>query len=64
MLELSVACGLCLFLDQERPRFYQQCNVCDIKNLKLIGHVMTTVHVQSFVVTGHVMTTVRVQSLL
>ena len=38
MHELSVATeiavGLYLFLDQERPLFYQQCNAWDIKNLE------------------------------
>ena len=34
--------GLCLFLDLESPLFCQQCNVCNIKNPKLIGHCMTT----------------------
>ena len=52
MHELSVASeiapGLCLFLDQESPLFYQQCNAQDVKNLKLTGHHMLTAQVQSW----------------
>ena len=51
MHELSVASeiapGLCLFLDQESPLFYQQRNAQDVKNLKLTGHHMLTAQVQS-----------------
>lgn len=40
----ETATGLHLFLDLEKTLFYQQCNACNVKNLKLTGHCMTTVH--------------------
>ena len=49
-LVTETAIGLCLFLDGERPLFYQHCNVRDVRKSKLIGHrsgSKLTVQVQS-----------------
>ena len=41
----EIAIGLRLFLDREKSLVYQQCNARDVKNSKLIGHHVTTLHV-------------------
>ena len=38
----KLATGLCLFLDRKRSLFYQQCNVRDVENSKLIIHRLST----------------------
>ena len=38
----KLATGLCLFLDRKSSLFYQQCNVRDVKNSKLIIHCLST----------------------
>ena len=41
----EIAIGLRLFLDREKSLVYQQCNARDVKNSKLIGYHVTTLHV-------------------
>ena len=38
----DIAIGLCLWSDLEGPFFYQQYNLHDVQNSKLIGHCVTT----------------------
>ena len=39
---LKKAVGMCLFSDRESPFICKQCNVRDVENSRLIGHLVTT----------------------